>query len=65
MQIVFLVVLFGCFSHKKQSVGIIDAIDENVCVIQVVKTEEIIGINPKLCATLEEGDVLWVRKKRQ
>tara|TARA_B100000242_G_scaffold78536_1_gene51742 strand:+ start:441 stop:638 length:198 start_codon:yes stop_codon:yes gene_type:complete len=65
MQIVFLTVLFGCFSNKKQSIGIIDAIDENVCVIQVVKTEEIIGINPKLCATLEEGDVLWVRKKKQ
>ena len=65
MQIVFFSVLFGCFSNKKQNVGIIDAIDENVCVIQVVETEEIIGINPKLCATLEEGDVLWVRKKRQ
>ena len=51
--------------NKRQSVGVIDVIDENVCVIQVVKTEEIIGINPKLCATLEEGDVLWVRKKRQ
>ncbi|OUU31143.1 MAG: hypothetical protein CBB97_00440 [Candidatus Endolissoclinum sp. TMED37] len=66
MQIAYLLlIIFGCFAQKQKSVGVVDIIDEKVCMIQVVETEELIEVNPTFCLALKEGDILWVNQKEK
>lgn len=61
--IVLLLITLGCFTQKHIDVGVIDIIDDKVCVVQIFSTEEIIEVTPKLCQELSEGDVFTVIQK--
>ena len=52
--------LFGCLlvSHKK--VGVIDIIDNGVCVVQFKDTTAI-SVNSLVCKGLKEGDTIKVK----
>ncbi len=63
MQIIILLITLGCLAQKHIDVGVIDIIDEEVCIVQIVRTEEIIEVTPKLCQELSEGDIFTVIQK--
>lgn len=54
--------LFACVT-KKINVGMVDVTEERVCVVQLAD-ETFVEIESKLCASLQEGDILLVERKK-
>ena len=54
--------LFAC-ATKVINVGTVDIADEKVCVVQL-SDETIIDVESNLCASLREGDIIQVERKK-
>ena len=57
-----LLLLFAC-AAKGIKVGIVDIAEEQVCTVQLAD-ESFVEIESGLCASLKEGDVLRVERKK-
>ena len=54
--------VFAC-ATKVIEVGIVDMVDEKVCIVQLAD-ESFVEIESALCASLREGDVVKVERKK-
>lgn len=57
-----LLLLFAC-ATKTVNVGTVDIADKKICVVQLAD-ETFIEVESNLCASLREGDVLQVERKK-
>ena len=57
-----LLLIFAC-AVKTIKVGIVDIAEDQVCTVQLAD-ESFVEIESGLCATLKEGDVLRVERKK-
>ena len=55
-------ILFGCMT-KKINVGMVDVTEEIVCVVQLAD-ETFVELESNLCASLQEGDIILVKRKK-
>ena len=54
--------LFAC-ATKKINVGMVDVTEERVCVVQLTN-ESFVTIESDICASLQEGDIILVERKK-
>ena len=55
-------ILFACMT-KKINVGMVDVTEEIVCVVQLAD-ETFVELESNLCASLQEGDIILVKRKK-
>ena len=58
-----LMLVLACTSTKHFEIGVVDVIDPMSCVVQLAN-EDIIHVNPLLCKSMKEGDVIKVERKK-
>ena len=61
---IFVFLLSGFLSKKPTlaNFGVIDVIDENVCLVQK-SNEDMVAINVEFCDGLREGDIIKIVRK--
>ena len=61
---IFTILMFGCLLGKTTQInfGVIDVIDENVCLVQK-PNEDMVAVNSKFCKGLKEGDIIKIVRK--
>ena len=61
-----LIIFLGCISHQRHhhvNIGIVDATDEQICVVQL-GNDRLITIRSELCLDFKEGDVIKIVRKQ-